>query len=102
MKAEFDAANTQLLGISKDSLKDQQKFAQKFDVPFPLLADPEAAACEAYGVMVDKNMYGRMTRGIERTTFVIDPEGKVVHVVPKVKVENHANEILAFVRDNLT
>jgi thioredoxin-dependent peroxiredoxin len=98
LKAEFDAANATILGISKDTLKDQRKFAEKFHVTFPLLADPDAATCEAYGVMAEKNMYGRVTRGIERTTFVIDPDGTVVRVYPKVKVENHANEILASLR----
>ena len=100
MKADFDAVNATLLGISKDSLKDQQKFAEKFHVNFPLLADPDAQTCEAYGVMVEKNMYGKKTRGIERTTFVIDPEGKVARVYPKVKVENHADEILAYLRES--
>ena len=94
--------NVALLGISKDTLKDQQKFADKFHVSFPLLADPELQACEAYGVMVEKNMYGKKSRGIERTTFVIDREGRIARVYPKVKVENHADEILAYIRENLT
>ena len=101
LKAEFDALNADLLGISRDTVKDQQKFADKFHVTFPLLADPDAQTCESYGVMVEKNMYGRKTMGIERTTFVIDPEGRIAKVYPGVKVENHADEILAFVRDRL-
>jgi peroxiredoxin Q/BCP len=101
LKAEFDAAGAKVLGISRDTLKDQQKFAQKFHVTFPLLADPDERTCNAYGVMADKNMYGKKVRGIERTTFLIDREGKVAKVYPKVKVENHADEILAYVREHL-
>ena len=101
MKAEFDAHNTTLLGISRDTVDDQRKFAEKYHVPFPLLADPETATCQAYGVWVEKTMYGKKSMGIERTTFVIDRNGVVARVYPKVKVENHADEILAFVRENL-
>jgi len=101
LKAEFDAENTVILGISRDTVNDQKKFADKFHVTFPLLADPSTDTCKAYGVWVEKNMYGKKTMGIERTTFVIDPKGTVSAVYPKVKVENHADEILAFVRDKV-
>ena len=91
--------NATILGISRDTLDDQRKFAQKFHVTFPLLADPEAETCRAYGVWVEKNMYGKKSMGIERTTFVIEGEGRIVKVYPRVKVENHANEILDYIRD---
>jgi peroxiredoxin Q/BCP len=101
LEAEFAKLNTAILGISRDTEKDQRKFADKFRVSFPLLADPDTETCQAYGVWVEKNMYGKTSMGIERTTFVIDAEGTVAKVYPKVKVEDHANEILAFVREHL-
>ena len=101
MKAEFDALDTTILGISRDTTEDQKKFAEKFHLTFPLLADTETTTCQAYGVWVEKNMYGKKSMGIERSTFVIDREGNVAKVIPKVKVENHADEILTFVREHL-
>jgi peroxiredoxin Q/BCP len=101
LDAEFAKLNTAILGISRDTEKDQRKFAEKFHVSFPLLADPDTATCQAYGVWGEKSMFGKKYMGIERTTFVIDSEGKVVRVYPKVKVLKHASDILAFVRDHL-
>jgi thioredoxin-dependent peroxiredoxin len=92
---KFTKANTVILGISPDPEKAQAKFKDKFDLPFALLADTEHKAAEAYGVWKEKSMYGKKYMGIERTTFVIDPEGKVKKVFPKVKVEGHAEEVLA-------
>lgn len=72
-----------------------EKFAAKYQFPFPLLSDPDASVCTAYGVYKEKSMYGKKYMGIERTTYVIDPEGKIARVYPKVKVEGHAQKVLS-------
>jgi peroxiredoxin Q/BCP len=92
---KFSHANTVIVGISPDRSAAQSKFKQKFDLPFTLLADPEHKGAEAYGVWKEKSMYGKKYMGIERTTFVIDPAGKIKKVYHKVKVEGHAEEVLA-------
>jgi peroxiredoxin Q/BCP len=94
---KFSKANTVIVGVSPDPEKAQAKFKDKFDLPFVLLADTEHKAAEAYGVWKEKSMYGKKYMGIERTTFVIDPEGKVKNIFPKVKVDGHAEEVLAAV-----
>jgi peroxiredoxin Q/BCP len=83
-----------VIGISKDSVSAQAKFKAKYELPFTLLSDPDGATCNAYGVMVDKSMYGKIFKAIERTTFVIDENGKIAKVYPKVKVEGHAYAVL--------
>lgn len=83
-----------VLGISKDSIKSHEKFKQKYALPFTLLSDPDGKVCEAYGVWKEKSMYGKKYMGIERTTFVISPEGKIEKVYPKVKVKDHVQEVL--------
>lgn len=82
-------------GISRDTVKAQKKFAVKFGLRYPLLADTEEKVCNAYGVMRDKTMYGKPVRGIERSTFVIDSDGTLMKFFPKVTPEGHAAEILA-------
>lgn len=84
-----------MLGISKDSPKAQKKFQDKYSLPYTLLADEDKKLCEAFGVMKEKNMYGRTTMGIERTSFLIDEQGKIAKIFPKVKPEGHAEEVLA-------
>ena len=84
-----------MLGISKDSPKAQKKFKDKYSLPYTLLADEDKKLCEAFGVMKEKNMYGRTTMGIERTSFLIDEQGKIAKVFRKVKPEGHAEEVLA-------
>ena len=84
-----------MLGISKDSPKAQKKFKDKYSLPYTLLADEDKKLCEAFGVLKEKNMYGRTTIGIERTSFLIDAQGRVTKVFPKVKPEGHAEEVLA-------
>ncbi len=84
-----------MLGVSTDSIASHEKFAAKYQLPFPLLSDPDAAICKAYEVYVEKNMYGKKYMGIERTTFVIDGEGQIARVYPKVKVDGHAEKVLA-------
>lgn len=92
---KFTKANTEIVGVSPDTEGDQAKFKTKFDLPFTLLADAEHKTAEAYGVWKEKNMYGRKYMGVERTTFVIDPKGKIRKVFPKVKVDGHAEMVLA-------
>ena len=84
-----------VLGVSADSPERQKRFKDKYDLPFPLLADTDKKVCHAYGVIKEKNMYGKKVMGIERTTFLISPEGKIVRIFPKVKAEGHAEEVLA-------
>jgi peroxiredoxin Q/BCP len=92
---KFTTAKAVVLGVSPDSLKAHDKFIAKFDLPFTLLADPDHAVAEKYGVWVEKSMYGRKYMGIERSTFVIGPDGKVKAEWRKVKVDGHVDEVLA-------
>ena len=95
---KFTKANTLIVGVSPDPAGAQAKFKQKFDLPFVLLADVDHKAAEAYGVWKQKSMYGKKYMGVERTTFVIDPTGVIKKVFPKVKVDGHAEQVLAAVR----
>ena len=88
-----------VLGISPDSVASHQKFAEKFSLPFPLLADEGHAIAEKYGVWVEKNMYGKKRMGIKRSTFVIDAEGNVARALYGVKPEGHAEQVLAALPD---
>jgi peroxiredoxin Q/BCP len=83
-----------VLGVSPDSVASHQKFAVKHSLPFPLLADPDHAVAEKFGVWVEKSMYGRKYMGIERSTFVIDPAGKIAALWRKVRVPGHIDEVL--------
>ena len=87
-----------VLGISADPPEKQKKFKEKYDLPFTLLADTDKKVAKAFDVIKEKNMYGRKVMGIERTTFIIDREGRVAHIFPKVKAEGHAEEVLARLR----
>lgn len=91
----FEGADAIILGVSPDPVKAVAKFKQKYSLPFTLLADEDHAAAEKYGVWVEKSMYGKTYMGVARTTFVINAEGKIAAVFPKVKVEGHAAEVLA-------
>lgn len=95
---EFEAAGSAVLGISPDDQASHVKFAEKHALPFPLLADTDHAVAEAYGAWKEKNNYGKKYMGIERTTFVIDKEGKVAKIYPRVKVEEHVAKVLEFVK----
>lgn len=90
----FKKADTVVLGISKDSVKSHDKFKEKHCLPFGLISDETGSMCEDYGVWVEKSMYGKKYMGIERTTFLIDKQGKIAKVWPKVKVEGHVAEVL--------
>jgi peroxiredoxin Q/BCP len=87
-----------LLGISPDTPKAQKKFQDKFKLPFSLLADADKKVADAFGVLKEKNMYGKKVMGIVRTTFIIGPDGKIQHIFPKVKPEGHAEEVLAYLK----
>lgn len=84
-----------VLGISADPPAQQKKFKEKHDLPYTLLSDTDKKIAEAYGVMKEKNMYGKMVMGIERTTFVINEKGKIARIFPKVSPQGHAEEVLA-------
>jgi thioredoxin-dependent peroxiredoxin len=84
-----------VLGVSRDSVQAQAKFRTKYELPFPLLSDPDATVCHLYGVIQDKTLYGKIVKGIERSTFVIDAEGRVKKIYRKVKVDGHAQAVLA-------
>ena len=96
--AEFQSANCDIVGISRDSLKSHENFKTKMAFPFELLSDSDEAVCELFGVMKLKNMYGKQVRGIERSTFVIDSKGILRKEWRGVKVPGHVEEVLAFVQ----
>ena len=96
--ADFEAAGTRLVGVSKDSVKSHDKFCKKHGLGIVLASDEGGTVCEDYGTWVEKSMYGKTYMGIARTTFLIDGEGKVARVWPKVSVKGHAEEVLAAVR----
>ena len=87
-----------VLGISADPPQTQKKFQEKYSLPYTLLSDTDKRVCEAYGVIKEKNMYGRMVKGIARTTFVIAPDGKIAHIFNNVKAQGHAEEVLEYLK----
>ncbi len=97
---KFQALDTEIFGISRDTLKSHENFKAKFTFPFELLSDEEEKACELFGVIKMKNMYGKQVRGIERSTFVIDPDGKLIQAWRGVKVEGHIKEVLQFIKQH--
>jgi peroxiredoxin Q/BCP len=99
--AGYKKLGVPVYGISPDPVKDVTKFADKFELKFPLLADEDHAVCEKYGVWVEKSMYGKSYMGAARTTFIIDPSGKVAHVFEKVKPEGHDAEVLEWLKANV-
>ena len=90
--------NAVVIGVSKDSVASHVKFAEKYNLPFILLADPERKAIEAYGVWQEKKLYGKTTMGVVRATYIIDEQGMVEKVLPKVKPDTNAEEILAYLQ----
>ena len=98
--AEFEAAGVVVLGVSTDSLESHHHFKDKQKLPFPLLSDEDAAVAKLYGVYKQKNVYGKKSLGIERTTFVIDRTGRIATIYPKVKVEGHIDDILSFIGED--
>jgi len=94
--AEFQSMDVVVIGVSKDSAASHAKFAAKYDLPFILLADPELEAIKAYDVWQEKKNYGKVSMGVVRTTYVIDENGMIEKVMPKVKPDTNAAEILAY------
>ena len=92
--SEFEKKNAVVIGISKDSASSHEKFAKKYNLPFVLLSDPELQAIQAYGVWQEKKLYGKTSMGVVRTTFLIDEQGKIMKVMPKVKPDINAVEVL--------
>lgn len=92
--SEFEKKNAAVIGISKDSISSHEKFAEKYNLPFILLSDPELQAIQAYGVWQEKKLYGKTSMGVVRTTFLIDEQGKIMKVMPKVKPDINAVEVL--------
>ena len=91
--SKLTKAGAVVLGVSPDDTESHAKFAEKFSLPFPLLADDEHQLADRYGVWAEKNMYGKKYWGVARTTFLIGKDGKIAHVWPKVKVEEHSDEV---------
>ena len=96
---QFTNLKIPVVGVSPDTPAAQLKFKEKFSLPFTLLCDEEKKVADAYGVLKEKNMYGKTVMGIERTTFVIDGAGKIKKIFPKVKAEGHAEEVLATLKE---
>jgi peroxiredoxin Q/BCP len=96
--ARFKKAGAEIFGISRDSLKSHEGFKEKMEFPFELISDPDEKLCDLFGVMKMKNMYGKQVRGVDRSTFVVDAEGKLRREWRGVKVPGHVDDVLAFVQ----
>ncbi len=92
---DYGAAGVRVIGVSPDPVEKVKKFADKFDLDFTLLADADHAVAEAYGTWVEKSMYGKKYMGVQRATFIVDPEGKIAKVFPKVSPKTHDDVVLA-------
>ena len=93
-RADYEAAGAKVMGVSPDDVKAVRKFASKFDLEFTLLADADHAAADSYGTWVEKSMYGKKYMGVQRATFIIDPDGTIAHVIPKASPKTHDDEVL--------
>jgi peroxiredoxin Q/BCP len=96
---KFGKIKAEIIGVSADSIESHKKFAEKYMLPFNLLSDEKKDVIEKYGVWQEKSMYGKKYMGIVRTTFIIDPEGKIGKIFPKVKVENHNKEVMEALKE---
>ena len=97
--AQFQAMDVAAIGISKDSTASHQRFAQKYELPFLLLSDPQLTAIQAYGVWQEKKMYGKVSMGVVRTTFLIDQSGRIEQIMPKVKPDTNAQQLLDLLKE---
>jgi peroxiredoxin Q/BCP len=97
--SQFTKIGAEVCGLSKDNVKSHEKFKCKYELTFPLLADEEGTVCDAYGTWVEKSMYGKKYMGIQRATFLVNPQGKIAFIWPKVKVEGHAAEVLSKIQE---
>ena len=95
---QFTKLKTEILGVSRESIKSHQNFINKHDFPFDLISDPDEELCNAFGVIKEKNMYGRKYMGIERSTFIFDVSGKLKYEIRKVRVKNHVGEVLELIK----
>jgi len=93
-ESDFSGVNALIVGVSRDSLASHQRFAEKQNLPFRLMSDADELLCKAFDVIRMKNMYGKQVRGIERSTFIINPEGIVAHAWRKVRVKGHVEDVL--------
>ena len=100
MHKQIQKTGAVILGISPDTSKAQKKFQDKYDLPFTLLADVDKKVAVAYGVLQEKNMYGKKVMGIVRSTFIIAPDGKIQHIFSKVKADGHAEQVLAYLKES--
>jgi thioredoxin-dependent peroxiredoxin len=97
-RRDYEKAGARVIGVSPDTVASHRKFVDKFELPFTLVADVDHKVCEAYGVWKEKNLYGKKSMGVERSTFVIDREGLVRRIFPKVKVAGHSDAVLEALR----
>ena len=97
--AQLQKRDVVVIGVSKDSEASHQKFVQKYNLPFTLLSDPQLEAIQAYGVWQEKKLYGKVSMGVVRTTFLIDPQGNIEKIMPKVKPDTNAQQILAYLEE---
>jgi thioredoxin-dependent peroxiredoxin len=95
---KFQKAGIVVLGISRDTVKDQKKFKDKYDLPYDLLADPELELINRYDLIKPKNMYGKLVKGVKRTTYLIGPDQRLIHIFEEVKPAGHAEEVLALLK----
>ena len=98
-RAEYERAGARVVGVSPDTATAQRKFANKHNLDFTLLADENHEVAELYGVWGEKKMYGKTYMGVQRATFIIDPEGKIAHVIPKASPKTHDDEVLGAVAE---
>jgi peroxiredoxin Q/BCP len=99
--ADYESVGAKIYGVSVDDMNSHQKFIKKYQLPFPLLADTEKKVVGLYGVWKEKSFMGKKYMGTERNTFVIDPEGKIIKIFEKVKVDDHHQEVLAFIQEDM-
>lgn len=102
LHSQFQAANTEIFGLSRDSLRSHENFKSKLGLPFELISDPDEIICTLFDVMKMKNMYGKQVRGIERSTFLIDGHGQIIKEWRSVKVTGHVDEVLEFVKSGIS
>ena len=101
-RADYDAAGVRVIGVSPDTVEAQAKFAGKYDLDFTLLADADHEVAEAYGTWMEKKNYGRTYWGVQRATFIIDPEGNIAHAIPKASPKTHDDEVLGVLQATAT